>query len=151
MRCFMTVISIIFAGVLTVEATQSSASGKVTKSRKQSQMAVTITGTLLGISNTQLFAPQVIPVPVTDEKEDATKFELTDEALNKYSAQVDQNGRFRLKLDRNYMATGKKLMILVLFPDNRGLQPLKYKGKNVVLDIDDKTTTINLGRIVMDK
>lgn len=116
---------------------------------KQNQTAVTITGTVSGIEKDPLFPPSVIPVAVTDEKDGAMNLELTDEALNKHSAKVDRNGKFRLKLSREFVPAGKKLMILILTA--QGLRRLNHAGKAVVLQFNNKTTTINLGTIEIDK
>jgi len=147
---YFTIATIVVA-LVTIGVAQSP-SRKVIKNRKIPSAAITIIGTISVPRKTQSIIdmpPRVIAAPVTSEKEDRVEYELSDEGLNKYSANLDPQGRFRLKVNRDYIAGRKLVLLILLWDDNRGLMPLKYQGKNVVFDIDDKTTIINLGKIAV--
>jgi len=87
--------------------------------------------------------------PVEGEGEKGTNVSISTESLNKHSAQPNAQGRFTIKVDRAALPAGKEFIVLSLIPGIAGLQPLKLEGKPVSFKIDDKTTVINLGTIIV--
>jgi hypothetical protein len=90
----------------------------------------------------------IVALPVEKDTADGSKLTITTELLNK-AAKPNASGHFSLTVARSAFA-GKKLMIVGLFAA-AGMQPLKIDGKNIALDIDAKTTLVNLGTIVFRK
>ena len=125
---------------------------------KQSQAVsptMTIRGVLLKSDKTPLASDLlgaglvlVTAAPVKGEGEDGVTFELTHESVNKNTVETDARGRFTIKMARSSIES-KKLVILIGGTGFNRLQHLQREGKPVVIEVNDKTSTVNLGTIVV--
>jgi hypothetical protein len=89
--------------------------------------------------------------PIEKEGEGKTSYTLTNEGLNKNTAQPDVRGRFAIKLDRSTIPKGKKVVILMFGAGGSGLEPLRINGRPIAFDIDEKSSSIDLGTITVKK
>jgi hypothetical protein len=90
----------------------------------------------------------VTAAAVTGEGEDGVSYELTNEGINKNTVHPDAKGRFTIKVERSSL-TSKKLVILIGGTGFGGLQPLKQEDKSVIIEVNDKSSTVNLGTIIV--
>ena len=137
---------------------QTGASTTAKKSPVQSAQ-VTVRGVLLRADKTPVVSEipsgmvfVTVLVLSSEGEKGTTSVELTDEALNNYTAQPDAKGRFSIKMNRQDPSLkGKKLTVAAWGQGFDRVQPLRVGDKIVAFEIEDKTTVVDLGRIVVTK
>jgi hypothetical protein len=118
------------------------------RSSQAKSTAVTIIGTLVERNlSGGLVPPRVFPIAVAPEDENNDSVTVTTDALNKYFGTVATTGDFQLSVERSFVPPGKRLRLMVMFVDDRRLQPVKANGENVVLTIGEDATTIRVGKV----
>jgi hypothetical protein len=139
---------------VTLSMGQTSAQKAAVASTSKSSIVI-IRGTLLKQDKTPLASKGpfemvfLTAAPVDKEGEGETTYTLNNEGLNKNTAQPDVRGRFAIKLDRSSIPRGKKVVILMWGAGGSGMEPLRINGRPIAFDIDEKSTSIDLGTITV--
>lgn len=92
----------------------------------------------------------IFAIPVTKDEEQSASVTVTAEAMNRFSAHPDEQGRFVLRIKRAEVPQGQKMRLLLLMPvGGGGLQSLKKNDANILIDIATAPASVNLGKIVI--
>jgi hypothetical protein len=141
---------------VTLSMGQTSAP-KAAKATASKSSIVIIRGTLMKEDKTPLASKGpfemvfLTAAPTEKEGEGKTSYTLTNEGLNKNTAQPDARGRFAIRLDRSTIPKGKKVVILMWGAGGSGMEPLRINGQPVAFDLDEKSTSVSLGIITVKK
>lgn len=133
---------------LSIGQTQSPKTGKTSPSKSD---IVIIRGVLVKEDKTPLGSKPpfemvfLTAAPIIKEG----SYSLSNEGLNKNTAQPDAKGKFAIRLDRSTVPKGKKVMILFWGSGGQGMEPLRIKGRPIAFDIDEKSTSFDLGTIIV--
>ena len=107
-------------------------------------------GVPLQLDGTQLMLTFVFAIPVTKEEERSPSVSLRAEDLNRFRAQPDGQGRFRLRINRKDVPKDRKVRLLVMLPaSGSGMQSLQKGGQDILIDIAAAPVNLNLGKVTI--
>ena len=107
-------------------------------------------GIPLQLDATQLLMTRVFAIPVPKDEERAVKVTMRAEDLNRFHAQPDGQGRFRLRINRAEVPKDKKLRLLLMLPvSGSGLQGLRKDDRDILIDLATAPANLNLGKVTV--